>query len=204
MIGQLPTQLTIGGIEYEIVTDFRAVLECFQMFMDDSLEAEDEEVELYEKWLCCIYLMLSKYDSIDQVEDDLQRGILPLNEAAEKLKWFFNGGGEEECRERPPVYDWENDEQLIFSAVNDVARMETRLCPYIHWWTFLGYFNQIGEGLFATVINIRNKMNKGKKLEKYEREFVNEHSNMFRRRDRVSKEKQNVLDKLNSGEMWNE
>lgn len=202
MIGVLPTTLDICGVDYEIITDFRAILEIFEMFMDEDMDFEDKEVEQLEKWMCCIYLMFKKYNSIDEVEEDIENGVLPIQETLQKVKWFINAGQEEDTREKLPVYDWESDEQLIFSAVNDVARMETRTSEYIHWWTFLGYFNQIGEGLFATVIHIRDKINNGKKLEKHEQQFVNEHSNMFVRKEKVSKEKQTILDKLNSGEMF--
>lgn len=43
----------------------------------------------------------------------------------------------------------------------------------MHWWTFLGYFGEIEEGLFSTVVNIRNKRANGKKLDKWEIEFYN-------------------------------
>ena len=71
-----------------------------------------------------------------------------------------------------PAYSWQKDEQIIFSAVNKVAGTETRSLDYLHWWTFLGYFNEVGEGTFSFVVGIRNKLNRGKKLEKYEKDFL--------------------------------
>lgn len=61
----------------------------------------------------------------------------------------------------------------MFPAVNKAAGLEVRAVPYLHWWTFMGYFESIdAESLFGTVLSIRQKKARGKKLEKYEREFM--------------------------------
>jgi hypothetical protein len=49
----------------------------------------------------------------------------------------------------------------------------------MHWWTFLGLFNEIDEGLYSTVIGLRVKLAKGKKLEKWEKEFYREHRSLI-------------------------
>ena len=69
------------------------------------------------------------------------------------------------------LIDWEKDSQMICSAVNKVANTEIRSEPYIHWWTFMGYYSAVGESLLSSVVSIRDKMMRGKKLEKYEQEF---------------------------------
>ena len=66
--------------------------------------------------------------------------------------------------EKIKTIDWKHDEMIIFPAVNKCAGFEVRSCPYMHWWTFLGIFGEIGEGLFSTVMNIRQKNAKGKNL----------------------------------------
>ena len=74
----------------------------------------------------------------------------------------------------PKVVNWEKDEQLIFPAINKVAGMEVRAVPYMHWWTFLGYFQSIDrEDIWGFILTIRQKRAKGKKLEKYEKDFLN-------------------------------
>ena len=73
----------------------------------------------------------------------------------------------------PKVVNWEKDEQLIFPAINKAAGMEVRAVPFLHWWTFLGYFQAIDrDDLWGMVLTIRQKRAKGKKLEKYEKEFL--------------------------------
>ena len=41
----------------------------------------------------------------------------------------------------------------------------------MHWWTFLGYYMEIGECTLATIVSIRDKKRRGKKLEKWEQEY---------------------------------
>ncbi|MDF2537996.1 MAG: putative phage protein [Herbinix sp.] len=178
MIGCLPKQLNINNIERAIRSDFRVALLIFQAYND--LELSDQEKGIV--MLDCIY---EDFDSIP-FED--------YHEAQEKALWFLDGGGEPDentnHQQAKKVMDWEQDEQLIFSAVNKVAGYETRSVEYLHWWTFLGYFNEIGEGLFSTVINIRQKKNKGKKLEKYEQEFYRENKKLIDIKVKLTPEEQ--------------
>lgn len=75
--------------------------------------------------------------------------------------------------------DWRHDEQIIFPAVSKTMSIaDVRSLPYLHWWSFLGCFGKIGEGLFSTVLSIRRKKSKGKKLEKYEQEFFKQNKDL--------------------------
>ena len=115
-------------------------------------------------------------------------------EANNQASWFLEGGGTQDDdsnhQQSKKVLDWEQDEKIIFPAVNKVAGYETRAVEYLHWWTFLGYFNEIGESLFTTVVSIRQKKNKGKKLEKYEQEFYKENKSLIDIKVKLSAEEQ--------------
>ena len=50
-----------------------------------------------------------------------------------------------------------------------------RTLPYLHWWSFLAWFDAIGEGSFATVVAIRDKLRRGKRLENWELDFYRTH-----------------------------
>ena len=56
-------------------------------------------------------------------------------------------------------------------AVNKVNNADVRATDYMHWWTFFGLYMEIGESTFSTVVSIRDKKRKGKKLEKWEQEY---------------------------------
>lgn len=179
MIGRLPVTLEIEGKDYKIRTDYRIVLTIFEAFND---------VELTETDKMRIMLELLYEETPDNIE-----------EALKQATWFLDGGKQyEEFNKTKKVMDWEQDESIIFSAVNKVAGYETREKEYIHWWTFLGYFSEIGEGLFSTIINIRQKKNKGKKLEKYEQEFYKNNKQLIDLKERYTVEEQEEIDRLNN------
>ena len=179
MIGKLPTTLDIDEKEYKIRTDYRIVLTIFEAFND--VELKDNEK---------IYVMLELL--YEKKPDNLEEAIKQAN-------WFLDGGKQyEEFNKTKKVMDWEQDESIIFSAVNKVAGCETREKEYIHWWTFLGYFSEIGEGLFSTVINIRQKKNRGKKLEKYEQEFYRNNKQLIDLKQKYTTEEQTEIDRLNA------
>jgi hypothetical protein len=121
-----------------------------------------------------------------------------LLEAYYQAVWFLNLGN---TVERPdtgaqPIYSWIQDEQLIFSAVNKVAGREIRAVDYLHFWTFMGLFNEIGEGSFATVISIRNKKRKNQKLEKWEKEFYRNNKELVDLKIQLTEEEQAEQDEV--------
>jgi hypothetical protein len=164
MIGELPTTLEVNGRELQILsTDYRNSLLIFQAFNDPDLTDNEKQ-----------YIMIDALLGVNNL------GESEMKEASEKCSWYLDGGKNYDSkRPEPKTMDWNQDEQLIFSAVNHVAGKELRTEKYIHWWTFLGYFNEIQDGLFSYVLSIRQKRAKHKKLEKYEQEYYNAHKDLI-------------------------
>lgn len=185
MIGYLPRTLNINGTDRAIRSDFRTALLIFQAFNDSELSDQEKTIVLLE----CIY---EEPESIGQEDFEL---------AVKQAIWFLDGGSSQDDNSKhkkaKKSMDWEQDEQLIFSAINKVAGYEARAVEYLHWWTFLGFFNEIGEGLFSTVISIRQKKNKRKKLEKHEEEFYKENRHLIDIKVRYTPEEQAEIDRLN-------
>ena len=184
MIGALPPSLNVAGIDYPIETDYRNILIAMAACADP--EYTDKE-KLY-------ILMRRLYrDSLKLIPEDC------IPEAAEKAKWFLDCGQTSE-EKKPPrrLIDWEQDEAIIFPAVNKVAHMEVRAVQYIHWWTFMGYFMEIEEGTFSTVLGIRQKRAKGKSLEKWEKEFYRNNKDICDIRTRYTEEEQEEIDHIKS------
>ncbi len=180
-IGKLPTSLRINGKDYEIRSDFRVCLNIIQAFTDPDL-SKTEKVEVM---LVCLYK-----DRVDIPDEDMQ-------EAVDKAIWFLDCGQvSEHATAKKPLYDFEQDEQIIFSAVNKVAGKETRSCDYIHFWTFMGYFNEIGRGTFATVVSIRDKQRRHQKLDKYERDFIRDNPDLVKLKRKYSEEEKDEMKML--------
>ena len=192
MIGALPETLTVGGEDYSIRTDYRNILQVFEAFQDPELTQE-------EKWVVAIYLLFEDFSCADDVFDAVEKG-LDLEEAVKQIVWFISAGKEPGDKKEFPLYDWLQDEQMIFSAVNKVAGKEIRLEEYVHWWTFLGCFNEIGEGDFSYVVGIRNKLKKKKKLEKHEQEYFNSHKDVVELKKSLTKEEMEVEESYK--EVW--
>lgn len=190
MIGALPETLTVGGVEYPIRTDYRDVLQIFEAFQDPELTNE-------EKWIVAIYLMFDDFSCADDVLQAAQGGF-NLEDAVKQISWFISAGKNPAREGDLPVYNWKQDEQMIFSAVNKVAGKETRELEYLHWWTFLGYFNEVGEGTFSFIVGIRHKLNKGKKLEKHEKEFLAQNKELVKLEKPKTREEQEQEDAYNA------
>ena len=153
---ELPRKAVIGGVEYSINTDFRDVLEIISYL-------EDPDTPEFIRWQVALALF---YEGQIPVDHRL--------EAMEYLALFINGGRADDRKSAPKLLDWEKDCDLIISDVNRVAAREIRLETYIHWWTFLSWFHAIGEGQLSTVVSIRDKLRRGKKLEGWEKNFYRE------------------------------
>lgn len=171
MIGVLPTSLEICGKEYKIRSDFRVALLIFEAYNNPELSDR-------EKSAICLESLY------DEIPDNIE-------EATNKALWFLDGGDMPKSKQAPvKIMDWEYDQSIIFPAVNKVAGYETRTVDYLHWWSFLGLFNEVGEGLYSQVMNIRAKRAKGKKLQKWEREFYNEHKELINIKEKLTAEEQ--------------
>lgn len=169
---ELPTNVTVGETTFNIRNkgDFRMILDCFTALQDIELEKEER----------VITALIIFYEGIDSL-DDVFTKLPNLEQSIKEMYKFFNCGQEEAngLKTNYKLVDWKQDEQLIASAINNVANTEIRALPYIHWWTFLGYYTAIGECPFSNIISIRYKIARGKKLEKYEQEFKRDNPQYF-------------------------
>lgn len=151
----LPQTLQIGGAEWVIHADYRDVLEVIEW-----LENMDETPESR------LYIAMALfYADFEQMPFSMRQ------EAAEKMLWFIAGGTEETGPAGPKLLDWKQDRQIIAADINKVAGCEVRALHFAHWWTFLGWFGCVGEGQLATVVSIRDKLRRGKKLQDWERDY---------------------------------
>lgn len=185
MIGELPRTLRVNGKEYDIRTDFRDILKIIAAFSD--LDLEDNE-----KVYVCFLILYEDFAAIPRhdYEEAFKEAIRFIDHGME--------GDEEDTPKSPRVMDWEQDEAIMFPAINKVAGFETRSAEYVHWWTFMGYYMEISEGVFSNVLSIRLKKAKGKKLEKWEREFWTSNKNICVLKTKLSEEEQAEKDRLNA------
>lgn len=163
MMWSLPTFVEIDGKDYAIRNncDYRVVLDVIEALNDRELEHEHR---LY----CALFIF---YENLDEIKD--------FNKACEEMLKIVNLGEETTDDNKPKLMDWKHDYNQIIPSINRVLGYSVRdVNKYTHWWDFIGAYMEIGESTFSTIIGIRNKRYKGKKLEKWEQEFYQENKKL--------------------------
>ena len=168
---ELPTSLEVGGKEYAIRTDYRVILDILAAMNDPEIfePGMTEDEKKIEQTMTMLQILYIDFDSI--LPKDYQ-------EAAEKAVDFIDCGIEGDDKPKPRTMDWEQDAPIIAPEVSKVAGRDIRVGE-THWWEFFGYYLGIGEGVFNTIVSIREKRRKGKKLEKWEKEFYQNNKNLI-------------------------
>jgi len=182
MIGELPKSLTVNGVSHPIRTDFRDVLKIVCAFSDPELEEE-------EKIYVCLFILYKDYEQLKKSD---------YEQAFRAALDFIDYGIKDTDKKSPRVMDWEQDECIMFPAVNKAAGFETRKAKYVHWWTFMGYYMEIPEGVFSNILSMRLKKAKHKKLDKWEQEYWNANKALCVLKPRLSAEEQREKDRLNA------
>ena len=178
----LPTSLTIGEVDFPINSGWRNMVDIFV----EIRKPEHDQVTKTAIMLCKLFPNWKEIPS--------ER----IPEAIEKARDFMDCGMKNEDRRKPRSVDWEQDASLIIPAVNKVSGgPDIRLHPEIHWWTFFGWYMSIRDSIFSTVLHIRHKKAKGKKLEKWEEEFYQENRKLVDitepETNEIREEKDNLL-----------
>jgi len=178
---RLPTSLTVNGKSWRIRSNVWDILKILKAFGDPELEEQ-------EKLYICFVILYKDFEQMPKSE---------YEEAFKQALWFLDYGMEHEEGKRPTLVDWEQDEKLIFPAINSVAGREVRNEKYIHWWTFMSYYMEIRESLFSMVVNIRKKKANNKKLEKWESDFYKNNKKLCVIAPKLTQEQLERKEKLN-------
>jgi hypothetical protein len=130
--------------------------------LDVIAALNDEDLTQQEK----VYCALSIFYNFNIPEN--------AQKAADEMMKFISCGENAESSDKPPSMNWEQDFNIIVAPINKALGTEIRAMPYLHWYTFVSAYMELGECQFSHIINIRQKKQKGTKLEKWEQEFYNE------------------------------
>lgn len=162
MMYELPTSLAVCGTVYEIRSDFRAAL-------DICAALEDPDLDLQDKALVALIILYPGFDDMPTEH---------YEEAVKQCYWFIGGGTDESARNVAKLVSWEQDAQHIITPINRVLGREIRAAKYLHWWTFLSAFYEIGDCTFAQIVRIRNLKAKGKNLDKADQEWYRQNRHL--------------------------
>lgn len=183
MIYQLPKAVTIDGEDHAIRYDFRVILTILELLNDEELD----NISKAEGMLEIFYVDPCKISNLKKAVEECYR---------------FIDLGEISKGSSARVMDWEQDFSYIIAPINRVLGYEAREVPYdygsntggLHWWTFMSAYMEIGgDCLFSQVVSIRDKLARGKNLDKYERDWMNRNLEIVRLKNRFTKEEHQLI-----------
>jgi len=182
MIYDLPISININGKDYLIRNkgDYRVVLDVITALNDPNLKD-------YEKALCILVIFYEKYNQIKP-----KNKKEAVEKAMEFISYSIKGNNDNAIK----LMDWEQDFPLIVAPINRVIGTEIRALEYLHWFTFLSAYLEIGECSFQFIVGIRSKLLKGEKLEKYERKFLRENEELVKFDFDLNEEEKAILDSI--------
>lgn len=169
MIYTLPECVEIGGAECPIRWDYRSALDICAALSDPELSEEER----------CFIVLDIFYPNLDELPPERYQ------EAVDRCLWFINCGEDRQAAQTSPrLIDWEQDFPLIAPPVNRALGREIRSKEPLHWWSFVGAYQEIGDCTFAQVVRIRERLARGKPLDKSDREWYhrNRHLVDFKRK----------------------
>lgn len=131
LIDLLPTSIEINNEEYKINSDFRTSI-LFEMMMQDSELDKEEKINNALE----LYYPIVPYN---------------INEAVKKIIWFYSCGKDNKkikgtgSREAEQIYNYEHDDEYIYSAFLSQYGIDLQDIKYLHWWKFKTMFNSLKE-----------------------------------------------------------
>lgn len=174
----LPTSLEMGGTEYRIRSDYRAALDICTALSDPELDGQDRAAVLLD----------ILYPDVREMPPEHRE------EAVERGLWFIGGGAEESPNQGPRLVDWKQDLPYIVAPVNRVTGQEVRAAECMHWWTFLAAYYEIGDCTFAQIVRIRDRLARGKPLDKADREWYRRNRQLVDFKRKYTEQDNAVLD----------
>lgn len=156
LLEKAPREVMIAGKLVPICADFRQSIRFEALIQDDTIGNEEKLIR---------GLMLY-YDYIPQ----------PIEEAVEKMLWFYQCGQEEveqqkESRKKAPVYSYEYDDGYIYAAFQDQYQMNLQTIEFLHWWEFKSLFMGLKEDNEIVKIMGYRAIELPRNMPKQQREF---------------------------------
>ncbi len=160
---ELPLSVDIGGRACRIQTDYRDILKILRILADERYHPRARWLWAVTAFLCTETPPMEHFEA-----------------ACDCLARFLQGGETPGVCQDSPLIDWETDAPEILDGVNAAAGHDIRRDEYLHWWTFLSFFNNIREGRLADLVAIRRKRKKGAHLTPEEQEYIRRFPHKFR------------------------
>jgi hypothetical protein len=182
LIDLLPNEVNIEGEDYKINSDFRTSI-LFELLMQDNTISEEDKI-------------------IQALE--LYYPVLPnnINEAIEKILWFYRCGKDEiESKTKGTgkgtnVYSYLHDDDYIYSAFLDQYGVDLQDVEYLHWWKFKAMFKALKEENEIVKIMGYRAMDLGKIKDKEQKEYYKKMQELYKIPSNISKDEKEKLSEI--------
>ncbi|MCB2308822.1 bacteriophage Gp15 family protein [Clostridium estertheticum] len=181
LIDLLPEKIDIEGVEYAINSDFRTSM-LFELMMADN---ELDDKQKIEKALLLYYPKIP----------------LNINLAVEQILWFYRCGkdmvisggiGKDKSMQ---IYDFNFDDDYIYSAFLDQYGVDLQDIKNLHWWKFKAMFKSLKEDNEIVKIMGYRSMDLSKIKDKEQKAHYKKMKDLYKINDISSKDE---IEKLNS------
>lgn len=178
----LPKSVEINGVECKFKSDYRDVLYLFEILQDPDL-LKNEAI------MCAC-------ENFYETDDYLRDYYTAVVEMFRFISGCEDSDGSQEEHKNERLYDWDKDFNIIIAPINKILGFDVRGVEYLHWWTFMSAFMEIGECTFSTYVTIRKKLSRGTKLEKYEDKIYKEHFSEINLPKKYDRTTQALIDEI--------
>lgn len=180
LIDVVPTTVNIEDEDYEINSDFRTSILFELLMQDDDLDDKDKIIQALELY----------YPTMPS----------NLNDAVEKMLWFYRGGKNEfETKntrkgnnKSTQIYSYDYDDDYIYSAYLDQYGIDLQDIEYLHWWKFKAMFKALKEDNMIVKIMGYRSMDISKIKDKEQKEYYTKMKKLYE----IPKPK-NEIEKIN-------
>ncbi|EJO5346382.1 bacteriophage Gp15 family protein [Clostridium botulinum] len=182
LIDLVPTIIEIEDVEYEINSDFRTSILFELLMQDNSISEEDKIIQALQ----------------------LYYPLIPPNisEAVEQMLWFYRcgkdiipskGTGKGKSTQ---IYNFEYDDDYIYSAFLDQYGIDLQDIEYLHWWKFKAMFKALKEDNEIVKIMGYRSMDLSKIKDKEEKNYYRKMQELYK--IPIAKDEKDKLEEINN------
>ncbi|NFC29179.1 hypothetical protein EXM98_19070 [Clostridium botulinum] len=182
LIDLVPTTIEIEDVEYEINSNFRTSILFELLMQDNSISEEDKIIQALQ----------------------LYYPVIPpnINLAVDKMLWFYRcgkdiipskGTGKGKSTQ---IYNFEYDDDYIYSAFLDQYRIDLQDIEYLHWWKFKAMFKALKEDNEIVKIMGYRSMDLSKIKDKEEKNYYRKMQELYK--IPINKDEKDKLEEINN------
>ncbi|AUN11566.1 bacteriophage Gp15 family protein [Clostridium botulinum] len=182
LIDLVPTTVEIDNKEYEINSNFRVSILFELLMQDNSISEEDKIIQALQ----------------------LYYPVIPpnINEAVDKMLWFYRcgkdiaqskGTGKGKSTQ---IYNFEYDDDYIYSAFLDQYGIDLQDIEYLHWWKFKAMFKALKQDNEIVKIMGYRSMDLSKIKDKEEKNYYRKMQELYK--IPIAKDEKDKLEEINN------